>query len=122
MSNYEIGYMKPPKETQFKPGQSGNKSGRPCGTKNTYKLLEDILNEKVQISQDGRQLKINKKTAILLQAVNSAVKGNHKSIQTIFPHLLAGDTRNEEREKVTAALKQDDQKIIKQFIKDGGHE
>ena len=27
--DYEIGYKKPPKHTQFKPGQSGNPKGRP---------------------------------------------------------------------------------------------
>lgn len=32
---YEIGYGKPPKEYQFKKGQSGNKKGRPKNSKNT---------------------------------------------------------------------------------------
>ena len=27
--DYEIGYGKPPKQTRFKPGQSGNPRGRP---------------------------------------------------------------------------------------------
>ncbi len=121
-NDYEVGYGKPPSATQFKPGQSGNAKGRPIGSKNTYKLLEDILNEKVQITQDGHQVKINKKTAILLQAVNTAVKGNLKAIQTIFPHLLAGDARNEEHAKINAALKQDDAKIIQQFLQGGNNE
>ena len=30
-ANYEIGYKKPPKENQFKPGQCGNRNGRPKG-------------------------------------------------------------------------------------------
>ena len=29
---YEVGYKKPPKEGQFKKGQSGNPRGRPKGT------------------------------------------------------------------------------------------
>ena len=28
---YEVGYRKPPKHSQFKPGQSGNPNGRPRG-------------------------------------------------------------------------------------------
>ena len=31
---YPIGYKKPPRDTQFKPGQSGNFKGRPKGAKN----------------------------------------------------------------------------------------
>jgi hypothetical protein len=31
--NYKIGYGKPPKHTQFKKGQSGNKKGKPKGAK-----------------------------------------------------------------------------------------
>lgn len=29
MDDYEIGYCKPPKKHQWKPGQSGNRNGRP---------------------------------------------------------------------------------------------
>lgn len=117
MKKYETGYMKPPRETQFKPGQSGNTKGRPVGRKTTYKLLDDLLSERVAITKEGKQVKINKKTLILLQAVNSATKGNMKAIQTLFPHMLAVDAKNEERTRAIASLKQDDAKIIELAFK-----
>lgn len=117
MKKYEIGYMKPPRETQFKPGQSGNRIGRPCGAKSTYKLLDDLLSQRITMTQDGHDVKINKKTAILLQAVNKAVKGDVRAIQTIFPHMLAADAKNEERENTSRALNSDDQAIIEMAIK-----
>lgn len=42
-SGYEVGKGKPPKETRFKKGQSGNLSGRPQGVRNTKTLLRELL-------------------------------------------------------------------------------
>jgi hypothetical protein len=117
MSEYEIGYMKPPIGNKFKPGQSGNKYGRPKGSKNTYKVLYDLLNQKITMVQDGKPVKIDKKTAILLQAVNSASKGEIKSLQILLPHMLAVDTKNENLENAKEQLSTDDQEIIKTFLK-----
>lgn len=116
MSNYEIGYMKPPRETRFKPGQSGNKAGRPKSGKNTYKLLDDLLNQGALVMKDGKNVRINKKTMSLLQLVNAAAKGNIKALQMLLPHMLAVDARNENLEAVREHLSIDDQKIIEMFL------
>jgi hypothetical protein len=39
--NYEVGYAKPPLETRFKKGQSGNPRGRPRGTRNKLPALNE---------------------------------------------------------------------------------
>ena len=120
MANNEenIGYGNPPKATRFAKGKSGNSKGRPKGSRNTYKLLEDLLEEKIVLLQNGKEVRLSKKAAILLQAVNSAVKGDLKAIQQLFPHLLAVDAKIAEREQKVSSLKEDDMKILKQFIKD----
>lgn len=109
------GYKNPPKETQFPAGVSGNPSGRPKGSKNTFKLIEEILEQKIMITQDGKALKISKKIAMLTQLINSAVKGNLKAISAIIPYMLQIDTKNEENQK-TETLSVDDETFITNFI------
>lgn len=122
MSDYELGYMKPPKSGQFQPGQSGNPKGRPSGSKNTYKLLDDIVNEKVQITKNGKPVRISKKQAMLLQAVNKAVQGDLKALQTLLPMMTVVDNRNEQLAKVAEAIRQDDKEILTQYLKDNINE
>ena len=57
---YEVGYGKPPKHSQFKTGQSGNPKGRKKGVKNINTILDGILNEKVVLSENGSTYKISK--------------------------------------------------------------
>ena len=49
--DYEIGYGRPPKQTRFKPGQSGNPKGRPRGRKNVHTILEETLYRPVTITE-----------------------------------------------------------------------
>lgn len=122
MSDYECGYMKPPKSGQFKPGQSGNPKGRPSGSKNIYKLLDDIVNEKIQMTKNGKPVRISKKQAMLFQAVNKAVQGDLKAFQTLLPVMAEVDHKKEELAKAVNAIRQDDMEILKQYMEDNKDE
>lgn len=122
MPDYETGYMKPPKSGQFQPGQSGNPRGRPSGSKNTHKLLDEIVNEKIQMTKNGKPVKISKKQAMLLQATNKAVQGDLKALQTLLPVMAEADNKNEELAKAATAIRQDDIEILKQYLKENNNE
>lgn len=122
MADYELGYMKPPKSGQFQPGQSGNPKGRPSDSKNTHKLLDEIVNEKIQMTKNGRSVRISKKQAMLLQATNKAVQGDLRALQTLLPMMTAADDRNEQLAKVAEAIRQDDKEILTQYLKDNINE
>lgn len=112
----KVGYGNPPAEHRFKPGQSGNKKGRPKGSKNTYTLLNEILDQKITIKENGQPIKISKKLAMLMQLVNKGIQGELKAITALLPHLLMADITAEEKEKALATLNTDDRKIIENYL------
>ena len=115
-NEYEVGYGKPPEDTKFKDGKSGNPKGRPKGSKNTYKLLQEILDQKLEVVDNGKKIKISKKVAMLTQLINQGVKGDVKAISVLFPHMLMADIRDEEKDQVIAAMSRDDKAIIESYI------
>lgn len=56
--DYEVGYGKPPKEHQFKPGQSGHVRGRPKTKKPEDIDVGEILNAPVEVMKGGRRVKM----------------------------------------------------------------
>lgn len=114
---YEVGYGKPPKEYQFKKGQSGNKKGRPKNSKNTYVLLDEILSQTIPITENGKLMHISKRNALLIQLVNKAVKGDLKALNALLPHMLVVDAKEEDKEKIISSLNKDDEEIITNYLK-----
>ena len=114
---YEVGYKKPPKDSQFRPGHSGNRKGRPKDHRNTYNMLTEVLDQKISIKENGRDLKISKKLAMIMQLVNKAVKGDVKAINSLLPHMLMADVKEEDKNKILASISQDDREIITNYLK-----
>jgi Family of unknown function (DUF5681) len=94
--DYEIGYGKPPKKHQFKPGQSGNRRGRPKGTKNTATLLREILDRKIELRTAGSKRKITLREAILTRLTERALKGDTKSAAFLLQGYDGAETGSEQ--------------------------
>lgn len=76
------GRVLPPKEHQFKPGKSGNPSGRPIGT---GRLLKGILRKLGEEATDGSGRKLGKWIDVLLEALFvGAAKGNISLLREII--------------------------------------
>ena len=96
MSNdYEVGYAKPPKHTQFKKDQSGNPKGRPKGRKNIRTIVKDVLDRTVTITENGRTRRIKFLEAFVRQLAVKALSGSTrdqmmllKMINDYAPELL----------------------------------
>jgi hypothetical protein len=79
-----VGYKRPPEHARFKPGQSGNPSGRAKGSKNLKTIFESILKEKVTLREGNEVKHVTKAEALMRGLVIGALKGDHRSIGTLF--------------------------------------
>jgi hypothetical protein len=77
---YEVGFGKPPRSSQFKLGQSGNPDGRPRGAKNFANAIEQELDTRVTVTENGRRRRISKREVIAKHLVNKAASGDLKAI------------------------------------------
>jgi hypothetical protein len=113
--DYEVGYGKPPRQTQFKKGQSGNPKGRPGGIKNLSTVLSEALNEPVIVAENGRHRKITKRQAAFKQLVNEAAKGNWRALKLLVD-ILQDIERRTEPETAESSFSAADEKVIEQLM------
>jgi Family of unknown function (DUF5681) len=52
--DYAVGYRRPPKASQFMAGKSGNPRGRPKGSRPVGAVLQDIMQQKVAVTENGQ--------------------------------------------------------------------
>jgi hypothetical protein len=70
--------------TPFEPGQSGNPSGRPKGSRNLSTILKEMLDEEIEIIENGEKKKKQFKDIIIRKLLKKANDGDMRAIQEIF--------------------------------------
>lgn len=110
--NFKVGYGKPPTETQFKPGVSGNPRGRPKGSKNAISILQQAMAEKVIVNENGRRCKQSKFEVMCKQLANKAAAGDFRSMQLMISIAQQMDLA----ESVVTPDKQIDQEVAQQLV------
>lgn len=74
--------------TQFRPGASGNPTGKPKGTKHISTWIQDMLSDPnfVQKLKDGTELKGAPMGAIIKTAIAKAISGDTRAMEWIAKH------------------------------------
>jgi hypothetical protein len=113
----KVGYGRPPREHQFKPGHSGNPKGRPKGSRPAGALLQDILQQKVAVTESGKTRRIPVLEVIFRRLANDAMRSDPRAIKL----LLSLVDRYAESPETTLKFREmlaEDQAILAQYLRE----
>lgn len=95
-NEYNVGYGRPPKVSQFQKGKSGNSSGRPKQDPGIPAVFRKVSKQKVTANGPSGQQCITKLEASVTQLVNKAASGDLRAMKVFvkmasrFPELVTG--------------------------------
>jgi hypothetical protein len=113
--DYQVGYGKPPRHTRFVKGQSGNPRGRPPNAKNFKTLLNEALNQRLIITENGGRRKVSKRQAIITQLVNRSATADFRAMKILLDIMREIESQNEPASAETSAFSEADEKVIEQL-------
>jgi hypothetical protein len=126
---YRVGPGRPPREFQFKPGQSGNPKGAkrktPSIGPDLKALLEDALSGKVTLRQGDKERIVTKAAAGIEQMVNQFAQGDRYARRDLIDLALklGVDLTAGQGDVVESALETritvDDEALVADFLKRG---
>ena len=111
--DYEVGYKKPPKEYQFKPGVSGNPKGRPKLIQDFKSDFQDELEEVITLKDGGNIKTMTKQRALIKRLITNALNGNAASIKLVTSIMSSLPIKPKD---IEADLSIEDAQILKDFI------
>jgi hypothetical protein len=118
---YAVGYGRPPKHTQFRPGKSGNKKGRPKRQRNVRTVVKETLSQPITIREGDRTRSLTKLDAIVLTMVNGSVKGDPKAQASLLAWLrLYGMTDEAPEANPSEPLTANDEALVADYLRRHG--
>ncbi len=77
---YEVGKGRPPKGSRWRPGQSGNPSGRPKGSKSSATLAREELSRSVTAMVSGKPQRMSVARIACRRLGEKAMTGDYKAL------------------------------------------
>jgi hypothetical protein len=113
-ADYEVGYCKPPKHTQFRPGQSGYPQGRRKGVRNLATDVKRTLSAQIKVKEGGRTKSRSTQEAALMVLREKALRGDHRGLAFLLELAMRFNSATEETP--APALSADDKAILDDFV------
>jgi hypothetical protein len=116
-ADYTVGYRRPPEATQFTTAKSGNPRGRPKGSRPVGAVLQDIMRQKVVVTEGGKTRKLSALEVMLRRLANDAMRSDQRAIKL----LLSLVDRYAESAETAIQLREilaEDEEILAQYLRE----
>ena len=113
---YKVGYKKPPKHTQFKPGQSGNPKGLGKRDETPKTVFKEEMAERFPITRKGKTVRVSALRIAMKRAKVKAMEGDLKAFALLL-RLCERWGLDEAKEALAQELQPDDAGIIKRALR-----
>jgi Family of unknown function (DUF5681) len=111
-----VGYGKPPVHSQFKPGKSGNPSGKKKPKPTLAALFEKHLDAPVTVTSGGKSQRISSREALVRSFIADGLKGNEK-IRRYLLQLMFGMESDQIENNPDIPTTEADLALIESFFK-----
>ena len=112
--DYRVGRNRPPEHSRFRVGDGRRRGRRPKGQRNFDKDWEEELGRTVQLTRDGKAMRVTAHRAQVMTALSLAAKGRERSQELVFRK--AGELADRRR---TTQSQGDDALIAEWFARQG---
>ena len=106
-------------QTRFKAGKSGNPRGRPRGSRSVSAILQDILHQKIPVTENGVTRRAPVLEVALRRLANDATRSDHKAIR-LFLSLVDRYANWPESALQLRELLAEDQAILSHYLRRPG--
>ena len=97
---------------RWRPGQSGNPTGRPKGIRSFAKELEAALGQTVTVKVRGRRRTMTKLEAVTLMLADRALAGDARMVRLLLDRLPGSEARAAEEPEAQEAFSSADREVI----------
>jgi hypothetical protein len=116
-SDYEVGYGRPPKATQFIAGRSGNPKGRPKGARSVGAVLRTILRQRIAVTENGKTRRIPALEVMLRRLANDAMRSDPRAMKLLFAMVEQYSDSSETAIRLSDVLAED-QEILARYLQE----
>jgi hypothetical protein len=112
----DIGYKRTPKHTRFKPGQSGNPSGKRKAKPPKSEPERLDLSETITLTLQGKRVTMSRRKALHEKLFAMAIGGNLRAIELLFKLDALNDNRPGQTEGSGSEVSESEEVLIARFL------
>jgi Family of unknown function (DUF5681) len=114
--DYEVGYGRPPQETRFVKGQSGNRRGRPKGSQNLDTIVAKISRQRVNVTGKRGTRSVARIEATVELLSNQALSGKLQAMRE-YLQLHRFSSNSEQAALLAPAVHERDKAVMESILK-----